>query len=204
MQNETCNVLHPIYPCIDTQAVCITQFKTKYNAICWKPWSLLFVLLLNTNAISNEQGGGWGVTDENRLNCLCRLCQIFFSRLFIFCCFHYILFGIGKDWISETCSHSWFRSRLRFWDLGFAAVCQSIVPLFHRQWDNCTIAQRAAANNASNSPYIPFSTSLSSSFSSSFSFFTFSFTYLSIIIIASISTHQWWCIQSTFYHPLHI
>ena len=59
--------------CIDTQAVCITQFKTKYNAICWKHCSLLFVLLrrlLNTNAISNEQGGGWGVTDENRLNCL--------------------------------------------------------------------------------------------------------------------------------------
>ena len=85
MQNETCNVLHPIYPCIDTQAVCITQFKTKYNAICWKHWSFLFVLLrrlLNTNAISNEQGGGWGVTDENRLNCLCRLCQIFFSHLF--------------------------------------------------------------------------------------------------------------------------
>ena len=115
--------------------------------------------------------------------------NIFLTSFFIFCCFHYFLFGIGKDWISELCSHSWFRSRLRFWDLGFAAGCQSIVPLFHRQWDNCTIAQRAAANNASNSPYIPFSTSLSSSFSSSFSFFTFSFTSLSTIIITSISTN---------------
>ena len=98
MQNKTFDV-H--LSCIDTQAVCITQFKTKYNAICWKPWSLLFVLLrrlLNTNAISNEQGGGWGVTDENRLNCLCRLCQIFFSRLFLYCVVYIISCFWEKNW----------------------------------------------------------------------------------------------------------